>query len=171
MTEEIEVVDISEYHYDEPKKATEKRQESDWNTINEDTDTIVLSPEERQLTLIHPKNRGDMTEIKDFVDKDFAMSWLDDSEDSYINSIYADASENWRNMGFFRLGRRRYLRIKQRLYLKRSVNGKESQLQRAAGINFDATQNIPNQMQQLNQNMGPEEEKSGGIFGFLGKKK
>lgn len=168
MEDEIEAVDISEYRQEEAPAQEEKRA-SDWNTINEDTDPIVLSPEERQLTLIHPKNRGDMTNIKDFVDKDFAMSWLDDSEDSYISSIYADASENWRNMGFFRLGRRRYLRIKQRLYLKRSVNGRESQLQRANGIQFDMTQNIPQQMQQLNQNMANEEEKSGGIFGFLKK--
>jgi len=163
---EEEFVTVKKAELDEiihlAEKASTMNERSDWNKLSEMQGTpVLLSDYEHKAHLIDPaRTKTHIQEPDDILHKDLSLSVLD-RELAYIYGIKQTCSEEWLNLGFPNLAKRRKVHLQVKLAVFRSVGGIERFLQ-TASASASTDMNI------LNQNMRPEqavEQKTGHSLG------
>lgn len=125
---------------------------------------VLLSDPEHKAFLVNPNRSNALDNLSDILDKDFSLSLISNKQ-ADVYGIQFECIEEWRELGFTHLATRRWLHLKGKMGINRSVEGRERFLQTA---NASAT----TAMELAAGNITPEQaaQKSSG-FNFSGMKK
>jgi hypothetical protein len=138
---------------------------SDWDkAVGSVQDSpILLSDPEHKAFLVNPVRSNSLDNMADILDKDFSLSMIDRRQ-ADVYGIQIECIEEWKELGFVHLATRRWVHLKGKMGINRSIAGIERFLQTA---NASAT----TEMQLANNQIKPEElaEKKSG-FNMAGMK-